>query len=231
MQDDEAESRPPDRARDPATADVAHELGNRLAAIVAFSHLIRTDPRLPADLHDQADLLIEEAGRTRELVERLLDSAAGREGTPSAASAHREPLAAAPRSQAPSSTGQALRILVVDDEPPIRDFLARMLDRLGYDPVVAADGAEALAIVGSGEPLAAILCDHRMAGMTGPAFHDAVREHSPELAARFAFMSGDITNPTLRSIASERGIVLLQKPFDMEQVAMTVGDLVAEVRG
>ena len=226
MQDPEADGRPPDTARDPATADVAHELGNRLAAIVAFSHLIRTDPRLPADLHDQADLLVEEAGRTRELVERLLDSAAARQDGARFASPAPGPSAAAPRSQATSSPGPALRILVVDDEPAIRDFLARMLRRLGYEPVAAADGAEALAIVRSDEPPAAILCDHRMAGMTGPAFHDAVREQSPELAARFAFMSGDTTNPTLRSIATERGIVLLQKPFDMEQVAMTVGELI-----
>ncbi|HET9345068.1 MAG TPA: response regulator [Candidatus Limnocylindrales bacterium] len=214
MQDPEAESPPRDPARDPAAADVAHELGNRLAAIVAFSHLIRTDPRLPADLHDQADLLVEEAGRTRQLVERLLESAGPR------------PEAHAATVPPPAGPAAPFRVLVVDDEPAIRDFLARILRRLGYDPVVAADGDAALAIVRSGEPPHAILCDHRMAGMTGPAFHHAVREQSPELAARFAFMSGDVTNPTLRDLAAERGVVLLAKPFDMEQVARTVGDLV-----
>ena len=55
------------------------------------------------------------------------------------------------------------RILVLDDEPSIREFLARVLSRAGYEPVLAATGAEALEIVRTAPP-AAILCDHRMAG-------------------------------------------------------------------
>ncbi len=56
-------------------AGVAHELNNPLASIVAFSQLIRTDPSLPADLRDQADLLVQEANRTRVIVGNLLDFA------------------------------------------------------------------------------------------------------------------------------------------------------------
>ena len=228
MQDSEAADRPSDRpsdeARDPAAADVAHELGNRLAAIVAFSHLIRTDPRLPEDLHDQAALLVDEADRTRQLVERLLAST--RPQRERATTSAPTPTAAPPAARA--SVGPPLsrvRILIVDDEPAIRDFLARVLGRLGYEPIVAQTGEEALAIVRSDAP-DAILSDYRMAGMSGPAFHDAVRALSPELAARFAFMSGDVTDPMLRALAAERGVILLAKPFDMEQVGQTVGDLV-----
>jgi CheY-like chemotaxis protein len=213
VQDPEAE-RPP---RDKAAADVAHELGNRLAAIVAVSHLIRTDPRLPGDLHEKADLLVEEADRTRILVEALLDRENPRAES-AAPDLGREP--------APLDGGRPARILVVDDEAAIRDFLARILQRSGYEVFAAADGADALKIVRSATPPDAILCDHRMAGMTGPAFHDAVVEVSPGLARRFAFMSGDIQNPTLRDLAAARGVVLLAKPFDMETVARTVGDLV-----
>jgi CheY-like chemotaxis protein len=210
--EDPPAERPP---RDQAAAEVAHELGNRLAAIVAFSHLIRTDPRLPDDLHDQADLLIEEADRTRILVEKLLDRASPRA----------EPGGATAAPATPPARDRPPLILVVDDEAAIRDFLARILRRTGYDVVAASDGAAALEIVRGSAPPAAILCDHRMAGMTGPAFHDAVREYSPGLATRFAFMSGDIQNPTLRELARDRGIVLLAKPFDMDTVTRTVGDL------
>ncbi|HSH21529.1 MAG TPA: ATP-binding protein, partial [Candidatus Caenarcaniphilales bacterium] len=54
---------------------VAHELNNPLSAIVAFSQLLRTDERLPADLVRDADLLVQEADRTRRIVQNLLDFA------------------------------------------------------------------------------------------------------------------------------------------------------------
>jgi CheY-like chemotaxis protein len=210
----------------PEPADVAHELGNRLAAIVAFSHLIRTDPRLPADLHDQADLLVEEAGRTRQLVERLLATVAPRGApTPTWPPTTPDPASTLAPGAAPTPSGPQPRILIVDDEPAIRDFLGRTLQRIGYEPLVAATGAEALEIVRS-DPPDAILCDHRMAGMTGAAFNDAVAETSPDLARRFAFMTGDVTNPDLRALANARGVALLAKPFDMASVQQTLERIV-----
>ena len=56
-------------------AGVAHELNNPLAAIVGFSQLIRVEPRLPDDMKAMADTLIEEADRTRRIVQNLLDFA------------------------------------------------------------------------------------------------------------------------------------------------------------
>ena len=54
---------------------VAHELNNPLAAILGFSQLIRVDERLPAEMRNNADLLVEEATRTRRIVQNLLDFA------------------------------------------------------------------------------------------------------------------------------------------------------------
>ena len=54
---------------------VAHELNNPLASILGFSQLIRRDPALPEDLRHNADLLVEEATRTRRIVQNLLDFA------------------------------------------------------------------------------------------------------------------------------------------------------------
>jgi CheY-like chemotaxis protein len=210
--DPRTDASPPDRDGLDA-ADAAHELGNRLAAIVAFSHLIRTDPRLPDDLRDQAALLVQEADRTRTLVERILTSA-----RPRAAGAA---TAASSAAGAVPATTTGARILVVEDEPAIREYLGRMLRGLGYSPLLVGDGAAALAIVGS-DPPDAILCDHRMAGLSGAAFNDAVAETRPDLARRFALMSGDIANPDLRAAADSRGIALLAKPFDTDAVARTV---------
>jgi CheY-like chemotaxis protein len=116
------------------------------------------------------------------------------------------------------------RVLVLDDEPSIRDFLVRTLGRAGYDAVAAADGQTALEIVRN-EPPDAVLCDHRMAGMSGTAFHDAVAALDPALARRFAFMSGDVLNPELNRFAVARGLKLVAKPFDIDGVGRIVAEL------
>ncbi len=54
---------------------VAHELNNPLAAIIAFSQLMRGDPRLPDDMKHDAGLLVQEADRTKRIVQNLLDFA------------------------------------------------------------------------------------------------------------------------------------------------------------
>ncbi len=116
------------------------------------------------------------------------------------------------------------RILVLDDEPAIRDFLSRVLRRGGHEPLLAANGQSALEIVRR-DPPDAILCDHRMAGMSGTDFHTAVAEIDPWLARRFVFMSGDVVNPELSEFATSRGITLMAKPFDIDSVDQTVSGI------
>ena len=118
----------------------------------------------------------------------------------------------------------AARILVLDDEPAIRDFLARVISRNGWTPILASTGVAALDIVRS-DPPDAVVCDYRMAGMSGIEFHDAVAELQPTLARRFAFMSGDVLNPELREFATARGVPLLAKPFDIATAAAMVRGL------
>jgi PAS domain S-box-containing protein len=52
---------------------VAHELNNPIASILGFSQLIRRDAALPDDLRHNAELLVQEATRTRRIVRNLLD--------------------------------------------------------------------------------------------------------------------------------------------------------------
>jgi CheY-like chemotaxis protein len=126
----------------------------------------------------------------------------------------------------PPHADRPVRVLVLDDEAAIRDFLGRVLRRSGYEPILADTGASALEIVRT-DPPDVILCDHRMAGMSGTEFHAAVMEIAPSLGARFAFMSGDVLNPTLREFAENRGVHLLAKPFDIAAVGSMVATLMA----
>jgi CheY-like chemotaxis protein len=196
-----------------------HELNNSLAAIVAFSHLIRTDPTLPEALQQKADMLIEEAARTRRIVDELLGVA---RPTTEVVEPAAGPVPA-------NEEARRTRVLVLDDEPAIRDFLGRILRRGGYEPVLASSGDSALKIVRDNPP-DAILCDHRMAGMTGIAFHAAVAEIKPALASRFVFMSGDVLNVELSEFAVTHGVTLLAKPFDIESVDQAVAGVMGPVQ-
>ena len=71
-----------------------------------------------------------------------------------------EPAAAAP------TVARGGRVLVLDDNSTFRAFLEKALAALGYEPVIAARGQEAVDLARDGDP-AAILCDHQMVGMSG----------------------------------------------------------------
>ncbi len=117
------------------------------------------------------------------------------------------------------------RVLVLDDEPAIRAFLAKSLRLAGLDAVVVAEGQEAVALCRA-ESFAAVLVDHRMPGMTGTQVFDAAVAIRPELASRFVFMSGDVLNPELRDFAAAHSAELLAKPFDVDTVNRLVRDVV-----
>ena len=119
-------------------------------------------------------------------------------------------------------------MLVLDDEPAIRAFLGKALRLAGCEAITVGTGQEAIELV-QRDGFDAMFCDHRMAGMAGTAVYEAVAAVRPELAARFVFMSGDVLNPELRSFATDRGIRLLAKPFDLAAIATTV-DLLIERR-
>jgi CheY-like chemotaxis protein len=58
------------------------------------------------------------------------------------------------------------RILIVDDEPGVREVLGRLLAREGYECLEAADGPQALTLIRH-ERLDAVLLDLRMPGLGG----------------------------------------------------------------
>ena len=144
------------------------------------------------------------------------------------------PAAPAAPTQAPSGAGTARqatdrpRILALDDEPSIRAFLKKALAASGMDCVPFQDGAAALDGLRD-TAFDVMLIDQRMAGMSGTEFYQAAIDFRPELARRVIFMSGDVLNPDLRDFATQRGIRLLAKPFDIDAVIRVVREALAAV--
>ena len=105
------------------------------------------------------------------------------------------------------------RVLVVDDEPSVREIQRRMLHRLGAQVLLASSGAEARDIL-TREEVDVVISDVRMPGeMDGVDLFRWVRREREALSSRFLFVTGDLhdTPEEVTSLPAER---LLEKPFD-----------------
>lgn len=102
-----------------------------------------------------------------------------------------------------------LRVLVVDDEAPIRFALQGLLEAWGCECVVARDGAEALARLGDARP-DALLCDYRFERETGVELVQRLRERLGEDVPAL-IVTGDVTAGQLIDIAAS-DLPVMHKP-------------------
>jgi CheY-like chemotaxis protein len=72
-------------------------------------------------------------------------------------------------------------ILVVDDEPSVREFVQRVLDEAGYVTCLADSGAAALQLFGKKGSPDLLLTDLNMPGMRGDELAARLRKLSPDL--------------------------------------------------
>ena len=119
-------------------------------------------------------------------------------------------LATPPPAEPPHGHGQT--ILVVEDEPAMREVTRRILDRSGYHVVAAASGHEALDVLaGQKEHIDVLLTDVIMPRMQGTELADKVRIIQP--AARVVFMSGYTQGLLGAQGVLEPKVHLIEKPF------------------
>jgi CheY-like chemotaxis protein len=74
-----------------------------------------------------------------------------------------------------------IRVLVVDDEPQIREFVSRVLDDAGYKVTTAGDGPAAIALVEEHGAPDLLLTDFRMPQMNGDELAARLRQSLPDL--------------------------------------------------
>jgi PAS domain S-box-containing protein len=115
-------------------------------------------------------------------------------------------------------------ILVVDDEPGVRETVREMLDRFGYQTLAAASGEQALELFeGSSPGLDLVILDLGMPGMGGYRCLERLRDRDPEL--RVIIASG-YTVPLQEKQALAAGAVrFLAKPYRLSEMLRTVRDV------
>src|SRR5216117_52663 len=112
------------------------------------------------------------------------------------------------------------RILIVDDEEPIRDFVSAMLNSANFVCTQAASGNEALALLDSGEEYELMLSDLMMPVMDGIALLEASKERYPDMPVIMVTAVHDIS-VALAAVRNGAYDYLL-KPFEREQLLATV---------
>src|ERR1700751_754199 len=112
------------------------------------------------------------------------------------------------------------RILVVDDEEPIREIVSSMLSFANYQTLQAASGLEALALLDSGDEFEFMLSDLMMAELDGIGLLERTKERYPDMPVVMVTAVHDIS-VALAAIRNGAYDYLL-KPFEREQLLAMV---------
>ena len=110
-------------------------------------------------------------------------------------------------------------VLVVDDDPLIREAIAEMLDLEGYAVETAANGRDALAAVERREPRA-VLLDMRMPILDGWGFAQALRQRGQQLPIIVMTAAHDAAR-WARDLGAQH---VVAKPFEITDLLSAVHD-------
>ena len=130
-------------------------------------------------------------------------------------------------------SGAGQRILVVEDNAATRSALVESLKMLGYEPLPAANGREALTLcmaqlAGKAEPIDLILSDLTMPEMGGKALAMALRglgSHVPVV-----IISGHLREDDSSALRELGHVRYLRKPVDLPDLAQTIAEALIHSR-
>ncbi|MBL6935732.1 MAG: response regulator [Alphaproteobacteria bacterium] len=120
--------------------------------------------------------------------------------------------------------GPRARILVVEDDPGVRRYCARVLAAAGYDVVQAEDGAGALALLEAEKDIDLLFTDILMpGGMDGWELAQRARGMIPGLAVLFASANPEMAlEGGVEGSRAPRNLDLLRKPYGKDEIIRRV---------
>lgn len=113
-------------------------------------------------------------------------------------------------------------VLVVEDDPDIREVLEEMLDAGGHRVLTASNGREALAVLDRVTAPCLVLLDLMMPVMSGFAFLEELTRRPDKERVNVLLISA---NAQVEQVARGKGVVgFVRKPFDLDDVLALVDD-------
>ncbi len=112
-------------------------------------------------------------------------------------------------------------ILIVDDEAVVRRAMNRLLTNLGYEVLLAADGAEAVTTFEANrERIALTVLDMVMPRENGDVAFHRIRAIDPH--ARIILASGHTTNETVEALIIKGAMGFVQKPYRISHLNVLI---------
>ncbi len=115
-------------------------------------------------------------------------------------------------------------VLVVEDEPVVRELIVEVLEDLGYRALQASDGPGGLRILQSDERVDLLVTDLGLPGLDGRQMADAGRLQRPEL--KVLFITGYAETATTSSGFLDPGMEMITKPFSVDALAECVRKMI-----
>lgn len=117
-------------------------------------------------------------------------------------------------------------VLIVDDDPTLREVLRAILEEEGYHVIEAAEGNTALHLLRTSPQRLVVLLDYLMPGVDGKGVVQAVCRDAI-LSTRHAYIlltaRARISLPVME-LAETLSMPVMRKPFDLEDLLVTVAE-------
>ncbi len=120
------------------------------------------------------------------------------------------------------------KILVVDDEAEVREFLSRALTQAGHEVETTSDVNEALDKTISGQYDLTLL-DVKMPGIGGIELYHLIEEVAQPLARRIVFITGDVIGSDTSAFLTRLHAEYVTKPFDTEQLTRNLNRILVKL--
>ena len=115
------------------------------------------------------------------------------------------------KSQCPQEEA-AGNVLIVDDEPAIRNILARIISGKGHQAHTVPNGKAALTELGK-NAYDLLIVDLKMFGLSGRKLYETLSEKNPDTASKIVFITGDTMTQETNDFLTSSGRPYLAKPF------------------
>jgi CheY-like chemotaxis protein len=113
---------------------------------------------------------------------------------------------------------EMMKVLVVEDDPFVREMAVAGLEEAGFEVIAAASGRQALEFLHAGIAVDALLTDIRLPGADGWAVAKAYRKRFPDLPVLYVTGYAEQMQPVA-------GGIILSKPYKLSQVISVLGTL------